>query len=74
MGRLFKPVSNGRARLMIEVAPSGAIQNPAYRFAADKMPFPAKQEGVIFVTWIKVFVFLYKLIYLAFEQLLPTHI
>jgi hypothetical protein len=38
------------------------------------MPFPAKQEGVIFVTCIKVFVFLYKLIYLAFEQLLPTHI
>jgi hypothetical protein len=33
MGRLIEPVSNGRARLMIEV-PLAGVQNPAYRFAA----------------------------------------
>jgi hypothetical protein len=38
MGRLIEPVSNGRARLMIEITPvkTGMKQNPAYRFAAVK--------------------------------------
>jgi len=38
MGRLLEPVSNGRARLMIEALPAsaGKEQNPAYRFAAEK--------------------------------------
>jgi hypothetical protein len=34
MGRLFKIVSNGNIRLMIEIALQPAKQNPAYRFAA----------------------------------------
>jgi hypothetical protein len=48
MGRLLEPVSNGRARLMIETALQPAEQNPAYRFAAEKIPLSAKQKGVIF--------------------------
>jgi hypothetical protein len=48
MGRLFKPVSNGRARLMIEVA-LGAIQNPAYSFAAELYnPFLQTGRGYFF--------------------------
>jgi hypothetical protein len=47
MGRLFKPVSNGRARLMIEIA-FPAIQNPAYRFAADNIPLPLNRKGLFF--------------------------
>jgi hypothetical protein len=34
MGRLLESASNGRSRLMIEVA-FLAIQNPAYSFAAE---------------------------------------
>jgi hypothetical protein len=47
MGRLIEPVSNGRARLMIELSPrkTGKIQNPAYRFAAAHTPFPVKRKG-----------------------------
>jgi len=46
MGRLLEPVGNCRPRLMIVAAQ--AEQNPAYRFAAEKIPPSAKQEGVIF--------------------------
>jgi hypothetical protein len=44
MGRLLEPVSNGRARLMIETIPIaiGMEQNPAYSFAAEKNPLRAK--------------------------------
>ena len=58
MGRLFEPVSDSRARLMIETASSEAEQNPAYRFAADKGPLRFT-EGVIFSIFL-VFIFLYK--------------
>jgi len=56
MGRLLEPVSNGRARLMIEIIPypiaiaTGIKQNPAYRFAAAQYTPSGKMEGVIFVS------------------------
>jgi len=43
MGRLIEPVSNGRARLMIEAMQME--QNPAYSFAAANTPLSAT-EGV----------------------------
>jgi hypothetical protein len=47
MGRLIEPVSNGRARLMIETIIISVImeQNPAYRFAADT-PLLVKRKGL----------------------------
>jgi len=50
MGRLIEPVSNGRARLMIEMIPVkiGVKQNPAYRFAAVQYTPSVKMGGVFF--------------------------
>ena len=60
MGRLLEPVSNGRARLMIETALQPAEQNPAYSFAAEKNTPFCKTEGGYFLYIGGVFIFLYK--------------
>jgi hypothetical protein len=60
MGRLLEPVSNGRARLMIETALQPAGQNPAYSFAAEKNTPFCKTEGGYFLYIGGVFILLYK--------------
>jgi len=49
MGRLIDPVSNDRARSMIEFALQPAKQNPAYRFAAVKTPLSVYRKGLFFI-------------------------
>jgi len=47
MGRLLKPVSNGRIRLMIETA-FGRHRTRLTGLLLKKIPLSAKQKGVIF--------------------------
>jgi len=58
MGRLLKPVSNGRIRLMIETA-FGRHRTRLTGLLLKKLPFLQNRKGLFFV-YRKVFNFLYK--------------